>query len=72
MYYYLVMNNIQFDLDKMSERLFKLEDENINLKLQIKQLKDFGEEQVKQNSKQYKQIRDLVNENEKLYKYINN
>jgi len=64
------MNNIEFDLNKMSERLLKLEDENENLKMQVKQLKTFGEIQVGINSKQARQIRKLVNENEKLNEYI--
>ena len=64
------MNNIEFDLNKMSERLLKLEDENENLRLQIKQLKKFGEIQVAINSKQVRQIRQLVNENEILKKYV--
>jgi len=64
------MNNIEFDLNKMSERLLKLEDENENLKLQVKQLKKFGEIQVALNSKQARQIRQLVNENEKLNDYV--
>ena len=64
------MNNIEFDLNKMSERLLKLEDENENLKLQVKQLKKFGEIQVGINSKQARQIRQLVNENENLRKYV--
>lgn len=64
------MNNIEFDLNKMSERLLKLEDENENLKLQVKQLKTFGEIQVGINSKQARQIRQLVNENEILRKYV--
>ena len=64
------MNNIEFDLNKMSERLLKLEDENENLKVQVKQLKTFGEIQVGINSKQVRQIRQLVNENEILKKYV--
>lgn len=64
------MNNIEFDLNKMSERLLKLEDENENLKMQVKQLKKFGEIQVGINSKQARQIRQLVNENEILKKYV--
>ncbi len=64
------MNNIEFDLNKMSERLLKLEDENENLKVQVKQLKTFGEIQVGINSKQVRQIRQLVNENEKLNDYV--
>ena len=64
------MNNIEFDLNKMSERLLKLEDENENLKIQVKQLKKFGEIQVGINSKQARQIRQLVNENEILKKYV--
>lgn len=47
-----------------------IENEIENLKTQIKQLKHFGEIQVQINSKQSKQIRDLVNENEKLYEHI--
>ena len=64
------MNNIEYDLDKMVERLIKLEDENENLKIQIKQLKTFGEIQVEINNKQSRQIRQLVNENERLNQYI--
>ena len=70
MLYYLIMNNINYDLNKFNERFNKIQDENINLKEQIKQLKHFGEEQVKLNIKQSKQIRQLVNENEKLNDYI--
>lgn len=70
MYYYLLMNNIEYDLDKMAERLIKLEDENENLKVQVAQLKEFGIIQVEINNKQSKQIRELVNENEKLFEYI--
>lgn len=47
-----------------------IENEIENLKTQIKQLKHFGEIQVQINSKQSKQIRDLVNENIKLKKYV--
>ena len=65
-----IMNNIEFDLNKMSERLLKLEDENENLKVQVKQLKNFGEIQVGLNGKQARQIRQLVNENEKLNDYV--
>ncbi len=72
MYYYLLMNNIEYDLDKMAERLIKLEDENENLKVQVAQLKEFGIIQVEINNKQSKQIRELVNENEKLFEYIKN
>lgn len=64
------MNNIEYDLDKMAERLIKVEDENENLKIQIKQLKTFGEIQVEINNKQSRQIRQLVNENERLNQYI--
>ena len=64
------MNNIEYDLDKMAERLIKVEDENENLKIQIKQLKRFGEIQVEINNKQSRQIRRLVNENERLNQYI--
>ena len=41
-----------------------------NLKQQISQLKEFGIIQVQINSKQARQIRQLVNENEKLNEYI--
>jgi hypothetical protein len=41
-----------------------------NLKQQISQLKEFGEIQVSINSKQARQIRQLVLENEKLNEYI--
>ena len=64
------MNNIEYDLDKMAERLIKVEDENENLKIQVKQLKTFGEIQVEINNKQSRQIRQLVNENERLNQYI--
>ena len=47
-----------------------IENEIENLKTQIKQLKHFGEIQVQINSKQSKQIRDLVNENEKLNEHV--
>ena len=63
-------NNIEFDIDKMSERLLKLEDENENLKLQIKQLKEFGEEEVRQNGRLARWIESLRKENEKLKKYL--
>jgi hypothetical protein len=43
-----------------------------NLKQQISQLKEFGSIQVSINSKQARQIRQLVLENEKLHEYINN
>jgi len=48
----------------------QMEYEIKNLKEQIKQLKTFGEIQVQINSKQAFQIRQLVNENEKLHQYI--
>ena len=41
-----------------------------NLKQQIRQLKEFGSIQVSINSKQARQIRQLVLENEKLNEYI--
>jgi len=41
-----------------------------NLKQQISQLKEFGIIQVSINSKQARQIRQLVLENEKLNEYI--
>jgi hypothetical protein len=41
-----------------------------NLKQQIRQLKEFGSIQVSINSKQARQIRQLVLENEKLHEYI--
>jgi len=59
-------NNIEFDIDKMSERLLKLEDENQNLKVQVKQLKEFGEEEVRQNGRLARWIESLIKENEKL------
>jgi len=59
-------------IDKFdNEDIFiQMEYEIKNLKEQIKQLKTFGEIQVKINSKQAFQIRQLVNENEKLHQYI--
>jgi len=60
-----------FDDPIVSDALMeKLEDENENLKMQVKQLKKFGEIQVGINSKQARQIRQLVNENEKLNDYV--
>ena len=63
---YIMNNNIEFDIDKMSERLLKLEDENQNLKVQVKQLKEFGEEEVRQNGRLARWIESLRKENEKL------
>jgi hypothetical protein len=50
--------------------LVQMEYEIENLKQQISQLKEFGEIQVSINSKQARQIRQLVLENEKLNEYI--
>jgi hypothetical protein len=50
--------------------LVQMEYEIENLKQQIRQLKEFGEIQVSINSKQARQIRQLVLENEKLNEYI--
>jgi hypothetical protein len=61
-------NNIEFDIDKISERLLKLEDENENLKVQVKQLKEFGEEEVRQNGRLARWIESLRKENERLKK----
>ena len=63
-------NNIEFDIDKMSERLLKLEDENENLKVQVKQLKEFGEEEVRQNGRLARWIESLRKENERLKKNL--
>jgi len=67
---YIMNNNIEFDIDKISERLLKLEDENENLKLQIKQLKEFGEEEVRQNGRLARWIESLRKENERLKKNL--
>ena len=48
----------------------QMEYEIENLKQQIRQLKEFGEIQDSINSKQARQIRQLVLENEKLNEYI--
>ncbi len=55
-------------IDKFDDEdvFIQMEYEIENLKEQIKQLKTFGEIQVQINSKQAFQIRQLVNENEKL------
>jgi len=50
--------------------VYSYEREIENLKEQINQLKQFGELQVSINSKQARQIRQLVLENEKLHEYI--
>ena len=63
-------NNIEFDIDKISERLLKLEDENENLKVQVKQLKEFGEEEVRQNGRLARWIESLRKENERLKKNL--
>jgi len=56
------------DEDVLVQMQYEIE----NLKQQIRQLKEFGEIQVSINSKQARQIRQLVLENEKLHEYINN
>ena len=55
-----------------NEKIEKLENENENLKLQIKQLKEFAEEEVRQKSRLVKWIESLRNENEKLNDHIKN
>lgn len=59
-------------IDKFDDEdtFIQMEYEIKNLKEQIKQLKTFGETQVSINSKQARQIRQLVNENEKLTQHI--
>tara|TARA_R100000734_G_C3294889_1_gene86187 strand:- start:116 stop:328 length:213 start_codon:yes stop_codon:yes gene_type:complete len=59
-------------IDKFDDEdvFIQMEYEIENLKQQIRQLKEFGEIQVSINTKQARQIRQLVNENEKLNKYI--
>jgi phage shock protein A len=59
-------------IDKFDDEdtFIQMEYEIKNLKEQIKQLKTFGETQVFLNSKQARQIRQLVNENEKLNEHI--
>ena len=54
------------DEDVLVQMQYEIE----NLKQQIRQLKEFGEIQVSINSKQARQIRQLVLENEKLNEYI--
>jgi len=54
------------DEDVLVQMQYEIE----NLKQQIRQLKEFGEIQVSINSKQARQIRQLVLENEKLHEYI--
>ena len=59
-------------IDKFDDEdvFIQMEYEIKNLKEQINQLKTFGETQVSINSKQARQIRQLVNENEKLNDHI--
>tara|TARA_R100001509_G_C4883541_1_gene221075 strand:- start:2663 stop:2872 length:210 start_codon:yes stop_codon:yes gene_type:complete len=64
------MNNIFNDINKYNEKIEKLENENENLKIQIKQLKEFAEEEVRQKSRLIKWIESLRNENEKLNECI--
>ena len=61
-------------IDKFDDEdvFIQMEYEIENLKQQIRQLKEFGETQVSINTKQARQIRQLVNENEKLKKYVDN
>tara|TARA_R100000734_G_C3309880_1_gene100601 strand:- start:744 stop:956 length:213 start_codon:yes stop_codon:yes gene_type:complete len=61
-------------IDKFDDEdvFIQMEYEIKNLKEQIKQLKTFGETQVSINLKQERQLRQLVNENERLYKHIKN
>ena len=54
------------DEDVLVQMQYEIE----NFKQQIRQLKEFGEIQVSINSKQARQIRQLVLENEKLNEYI--
>ena len=67
---YYIMNNIFNDINKYNEKIEKLENENENLKIQIKQLKEFAEEEVRQKSRLIKWIKSLRNENEKLNECI--
>ncbi len=67
---YYIMNNIFYDIEKFNEKIEKLENENENLKLQIKQLKEFAEEEVKQKGRIVKWIESLRNENERLNDHI--
>lgn len=51
------MNNKELQLIELKKENEKLQDEIKNLKEQVRQLKTFGEEQVKLNSKQYQVIK---------------
>ncbi len=51
------MNNKEPQYVKLRKENEKLQDEIKNLKEQVRQLKTFGEEQVKLNSKQYQVIK---------------
>ena len=67
---YYIMNNIFYDIQSYNNKIEKLENENENLKLQIKQLKEFAEEEVKQKGRMVKWIESLRNENERLNDHI--
>lgn len=64
------MNDLKYDLNKMADRLLNLEDTNENLKIQINQLKQFGETQVKLNSKQCQLIKQTSIQNKELKKKL--
>jgi hypothetical protein len=71
--FYILYRMPRHDLiDKFDDEdvFIQMQYEIENLKQQISQLKEFGEIQVSINSKQARQIRQLVLENEKLNEYI--
>jgi hypothetical protein len=72
-FFYILYRMPRHDLiDKFDDEdvFIQMQYEIENLKQQISQLKEFGEIQVSINSKQARQIRQLVLENEKLNEYI--
>jgi hypothetical protein len=72
-FFYILYRMPRHDIyDKFDDEdvFIQMQYEIENLKQQISQLKEFGEIQVSINSKQARQIRQLVLENEKLNEYI--
>jgi hypothetical protein len=66
------MNNLEIDVNTMTDKLFFMEDEIHHLKTQIKQLKEFGEMQVALNNKQALWVKELLLEHEKMCEILNN
>tara|TARA_R110000772_G_scaffold161677_1_gene272796 strand:- start:1221 stop:1427 length:207 start_codon:yes stop_codon:yes gene_type:complete len=66
------MNNLEIDVNTMTDKLFFMEDQIEHLKTQIKQLKEFGEMQVALNNKQALWVKELLLENQKMCEILNN